>query len=318
MLAPDVWGMYEASCAMSENTESRKKSGMAGSRFLPVAGLVLLTVLLAAVVWGGLRYRRTSVGAESSMTAVIPVGGANYTADGVRIHGAAPGEWSHDVDAVFAKAAEEKLPVLAVFTGSDWNDWHKHTWKHVIDTPEWKEWSGSRLMLAWINFPNDASLVPKEYEYRNIKLSRETGVDGYPTFVVYRGANKDVFGHISARGDATPASFIAQVARTYLDHMPGGVKASLGEADIAAVEAVRKAVEQPRKDLNAVLVKANEEYNELVKKGTKKEEMDAWRKASDAELAPLQEPVRRLTEQEDAFYLKAFDACLARLREETK
>lgn len=139
-------------------------------------------------------------------------GTVERTANGVRCHGDAPGEWSHDWEAVTAAAKAEGGAVFVNFTGSDWCGWCKLMDRLVFSTDEWKEWAkGSGVHFAWVDFPEDVSLLPdKETQERNEKLSRQYKVEGFPTYFLLDAEGTEV-GQFGASRDATPEKFIAEL-----------------------------------------------------------------------------------------------------------
>ncbi|MCL1887862.1 MAG: thioredoxin family protein [Kiritimatiellaeota bacterium] len=86
--------------------------------------------------------------------------------------GATPGVWTMDLKAA-KKAAEEKdLPLFINFTGSDWCGWCVLMAEQVFSQPAWQEYAKENLMLVWIDFPNDKSLVPEKYVEQNKELRK--------------------------------------------------------------------------------------------------------------------------------------------------
>lgn len=125
--------------------------------------------------------------------------------------GAEPGKWTMDFDAAKRVPAERHLPLLLNFTGSDWCYWCKLMDKQVFSEEAWTAWAADRLMLVWIDFPNDKTLVPMAYVMRNRKLSGDFGVEGYPTYILLSEDGETVLGQLGASRGATPESFIGEV-----------------------------------------------------------------------------------------------------------
>ncbi len=129
----------------------------------------------------------------------------------VAVKGAEVGKWTQDYDAAVKLAAEKKLPLFVNFTGSDWCGWCKLMDREVFSKDEWKNWATNKIVLAYVNFPNNEKLVPKEYVKRNQALQSEFGVRGYPTYVVLYFDGRTEWGRLGASRDATPAKFIKEL-----------------------------------------------------------------------------------------------------------
>ena len=127
------------------------------------------------------------------------------------IDGVEPGQWTQDVDAAKAYAAEKELPLLYNFTGSDWCGWCKLMDRQVFSKEEWSGWAKDNIVLVWIDFPRDKSLVPEKYTARNEKISREFGVQGFPTYFVLDSNGETVIGRAGASQDASPEKFIKEI-----------------------------------------------------------------------------------------------------------
>jgi len=127
------------------------------------------------------------------------------------IDGAELGKWTMDLDAAKKLAAEKKVPILLDFSGSDWCGWCKLMEKKVFSQPAWKEYAKKNLVMVLLDFPNDKSLVPKKYVDRNEALSKQYGIQGFPTFILLDDDGKTELGRISAGRDKTPESVIAEL-----------------------------------------------------------------------------------------------------------
>jgi len=127
------------------------------------------------------------------------------------VDGAAPGEWTMDLDAARKVASEKKLPLLLNFTGSDWCGWCKLMDKQVFSQEAWQTYAKKNVMLVWLDFPRDKSLVPEKYVTRNAALSEQFGVEGYPTYVVLDDDGKTQLGRLGAERNITAESFIRKL-----------------------------------------------------------------------------------------------------------
>ena len=239
-----------------------------------------------------------------------PVALPGKTPDGVRIHGAAVGEWTHDWEAAIATARAEKRPILAVFTASDWNKWHKFLDERVLSAPEWSEWASKRLVLAWINHPNDPALVPAEYRERNRTLTRQYGADAFPAVFLLNFATRQTIDRYHVSRDTSFADFVSWFNRVYSESQPGGVKAYLSAEERAELESIRAEREPLKKAYEDAVEKSNERYHELRTAKTPTDDLAAWARENDKELAALKAPVDALDRKLDVFYAKAADSIL--------
>ena len=130
----------------------------------------------------------------------------------VNAEGAEAGVWTQDTDAGFALAKEAGLPILLNFTGSDWCYWCKLMDRRVFSSLAWRNWaSQKKIVLLWVDFPQDKSMVPAAQQPKNRALSEKFGVRGYPTYYVVAPDGETVWGRLGASQDATAAEFCGSV-----------------------------------------------------------------------------------------------------------
>lgn len=149
------------------------------------------------------------------------------------IDGATPGQWTMDLTAAKKLAAEQSLPILLDFSGSDWCGWCTIMEENIFTKPEWKSYAKDNLLTVLIDFPKDKSLVPEKYVKRNAALKSEYGVRGYPTFVVLDTDGTTELGRLRSGRDKTPDSFRAELENLFR-FRPAVIErycASLGEGD---------------------------------------------------------------------------------------
>ena len=197
----------------------------------------------------------------------------------VPVSGAEVGAWSQDYAAVQKLAKEKNLPILLNFTGSDWCGWCKLMDKNVFSTDEWKKYAKDQLTLAWIDFPQNKKLVPKEFVERNKKLSEKFGVRGYPTYILLAADGETKLGQFSASRDATPEKFIADLKKAV--ELPAKIAALTGEKKAAyekakeehdaAEKALEKWIEEQRKKQQE-LQKEFQRLSDKVKEASEKME----------------------------------------------
>ena len=134
--------------------------------------------------------------------------------------GAAPGVWSMDMDAVMKQAKELKMPVLLLFTGSDWCGWCKKLDADILSKAEWKDFAKENLMLGYLDFPNDESKVPEAYRARNRKMSEKYEVEGFPTLILVDAEGNEI-SKVEVPEDRKPESLIFWL-RQPLRFVPSG------------------------------------------------------------------------------------------------
>ncbi|MGD9611604.1 MAG: thioredoxin family protein [Kiritimatiellia bacterium] len=125
------------------------------------------------------------------------------------IAGAVPGEWTMDLDAAKALAAETGLPLFLNFTGSDWCGWCRLMDKQVFSQAAWQAYAKEHFILVWLDFPQDKTLVPEAFAARNQQLLQEFEIGGFPTFVLLDADGQTRLGQTGAARDVTPERFIA-------------------------------------------------------------------------------------------------------------
>lgn len=234
----------------------------------------------------------------------------NRTPDGIRIHGAVVGEWTHDWDAAMALAQEENRPVLAFFTASDWNDWHRFVDQRIFSTSAWKEWAGKRLVLAWVNHPNDERLVPAEWVGRNRTLTRQYGASAYPALLLVNGTTRQAYDRYHVTRDSTPEGFISWINRTVSENQPGGVKAALNDEDRAALEGLRARRRPLMEAYNAAVAEEQKAYDAMRSRTMATADLEAWTRKSNAKLAAVKAPLDAVDRELDVYYAKSADSLL--------
>ncbi len=98
--------------------------------------------------------------------------------------------WFTNYDQAIQKAQEEKKPILADFTGSDWCGWCIKLKNEVFDTPEFQEWAKNKVVLLELDFPKKKAQSDEEKE-TNKKLAKQYGVKGFPTIIFIDASGKE-------------------------------------------------------------------------------------------------------------------------------
>lgn len=100
-------------------------------------------------------------------------------------------DWLTDFRESTAVAAEEKRPILANFTGSDWCAPCIHLKKTVFQTEEFAEYASGNLVLLEVDFPQNVR-QPEEIKRQNQELAAAFGVEGFPTLILLSPEGEEV------------------------------------------------------------------------------------------------------------------------------
>jgi len=89
------------------------------------------------------------------------------------LEGAKPGVWTMDYEAAAKYSEEHNSLILMFFTGSDWNRQAKATTKALFARPGFDKYAiANNILLVWVDFPENASLVPEKYVEQNAQLRK--------------------------------------------------------------------------------------------------------------------------------------------------
>jgi thioredoxin-related protein len=105
--------------------------------------------------------------------------------------GIASGEWLEDYQLALKRAATEKKPILAVFSGSDWCGGCIELKRVVFDTPEFSAWAEEHVVLLELDFPNDKP-QSSELKEQNSQLYTSLGVSQFPAVMFLDASGKKI------------------------------------------------------------------------------------------------------------------------------
>ena len=179
--------------------------------------------------------------------------------------GARVGVWTQDYDAAVALAKTNNLPLLLNFTGSDWCGWCKLMDRQVFSKAEWEKWAKENIVLAFIDFPQKKSLVPKKYVERNQKLSSQYHVGGFPTYIVVDPGTGESIGQLGASREATPEKFITELEELLLQRPGVDLSELLSSEDMKRLETLRADKKAVEAEVASFGKKANAELGKLHK-----------------------------------------------------
>lgn len=117
--------------------------------------------------------------------------------------------WLTSLPNAEAEAKAENKIVLMDFTGSDWCPWCIKFDNEVLDTPEFRDFAATNVVLVQLDFPEKKAL-PDDLKKANDALQTQYKVDGFPTLVVLDKNGKEI-GRQVGYSPGGPAAFIAKL-----------------------------------------------------------------------------------------------------------
>lgn len=121
--------------------------------------------------------------------------------------------WITDFEAAKKQAAEQKRPILADFSGSDWCGWCIRLDKEVFSQKAFQDYAATNLVLFLADFPARKP-QPETLAAQNKKLAAQYGIEGYPTVLLLDASGKELARTGYQRGGA----------EAYVEHVKGLVK----------------------------------------------------------------------------------------------
>lgn len=118
--------------------------------------------------------------------------------------------WIENFEKAKREAAENKQPILAWFTGSDWCGWCIRLDREVFSQKAFKSFADDNLILFMADFPRGKSQLP-DVKKQNNQLSGQYGVQGFPTVILMDKKGKELARTGYKRGGAD----------VYVDHLKG-------------------------------------------------------------------------------------------------
>lgn len=182
---------------------------------------------------------------------------ATLFAEGKMTSGARLGTWTMDAQAAFALAKEQGKPLFLNFTGSDWCGWCKLMEGKVFSTEAWQVYAKENLVLVWVDFPRDRSLVPEEIVPQNKALSEKYAIRGFPTYIILSPEGEQI-GQLGASQDATPESFIKQLGDILALQ---NIESLLSAEDLATYQAAKAELETLEAEMEAWQQEVEAQFN---------------------------------------------------------
>lgn len=160
--------------------------------------------------------------------------------------------WTTDFSAAQKAAAEQKLPILAVFSGSDWCGPCMMLKSKVFDTPEFAEYAKGRFIPVELDYPKRTPQDEKTKK-QNAQLGDRYGIRGYPT-VLLLSPQGDVYGgfigaHDQLKDVQKPLDKAMQTRKAFDDAMKEA-DAAQGTDKLKALAAAYNAVPEEFREYN--------------------------------------------------------------------
>ncbi len=128
-------------------------------------------------------------------------------------------KWSTDFAEASAKAKAENKYMLLDFSGSDWCGWCIKLDKEVFSKPEFQEFAAKNLVLVMLDFPQKKP-QSEAVKAQNEKLSKQYGIEGFPTVLILNSEGKLV-----EQAGYRPGGAVA-----YVSYLSGILDADRGKA----------------------------------------------------------------------------------------
>jgi disulfide reductase len=91
--------------------------------------------------------------------------------------------WTEDYAQALRQAKNENKPIFLFFTGSDWCPWCKRFEKEILQTPEFSNLLGKKVIFVKADFPQSIPQNPALQE-QNEQLKTQYSIRGFPTIIL--------------------------------------------------------------------------------------------------------------------------------------
>lgn len=230
---------------------------------LTVAAVVVASLLMSGC---GKKKEGASVASGAAASAALPEVHLAVAQTGAEV-----GRWTMDYDAARKTADEKKLPILLMFTGSDWCPYCRTMVKDVLDTQEWQDWVSDKMLQVYIDFPRNEALVPEAYRQRNQELQSNYNVEGFPAFIVLDSDGRPL-SRISLRSTNTFITFrrdvraALRVRREYIERtvsrLPAAEQPTI-MANYEKLQADKQLLTDKTKEFEVTLARMREDLEKL-------------------------------------------------------
>lgn len=167
-------------------------------------------------------------------------------------------EWLTSYDEAIKKAQATQKPIVLFFTGSDWCGWCTKLEEESLNTPQFAEAVGDKLIFVKLDFPMYKAQDPK-ITAQNKQLQKRFDVRSYPSIIIL-DANQNKIGNTGYRagGGKQFAAHLFGIVNDYSSY-----KQKMSSLDSSHLDG---------KELKQLYQKASEfhfasDLNKIVKKG---------------------------------------------------
>jgi len=115
-------------------------------------------------------------------------------------------EWLTDMDQAMEQAKKRDLPLMVVFSGSDWCGWCKKLDQEVFQQQEFQDYARTRVISVMLDTPR-SQLSNKPHK----AIMEKYGVEGFPSVILLDKEGTQIGKGGYVRGG--PAAFISQVLK---------------------------------------------------------------------------------------------------------
>lgn len=116
-----------------------------------------------------------------------------------------PPAFTGDYDAALARAAKEKKPVLAIFSGSDWCPPCMALERNFLSQSDFTRAVTNDLVLLFVDRPRDSSYMTEKAKALNPQLFRKYEIRGVPTLLFLDATGRKL--GVARRENVAPAAW---------------------------------------------------------------------------------------------------------------
>ncbi len=173
--------------------------------------------------------------------------------------GATLGEWTMDFPAALELAKTSGKPIFVNFTGSDWCGWCQLMDRLVFTQDAWKAWAKENLVLVYLDYPRDKTLVPEANKALNDTYLKKYDVQGFPSYFILDSEGNTI-GRTGANRNATPESFVEHLESVLIPLRFGELLSKEDNETYAQLQAAMKAMYDRREAWQAEVRKQAEAF----------------------------------------------------------